>query len=174
MGHETSQTATVTVTVVAAPTPTPVSAPVVTVAPKVAGFPIVGTRLTCPNTVTGATATTTKWNRGTTVVATTAGYLVTTVDRTRSLTCTVTATGPGGTTTATSAARTVPGVCRVPATRGLTILKAKTALANRGCRSTVTRLTGTGVAVGRVLGTTPGAGIIRANGTTITCACAGN
>ena len=63
---------------------------------------------------------------------------------------------------------TVPSRCTVAAVRGLTPLAAKTKLGNAGCRSRSSKVKGTGVAKGLVLGTSPARGAKRANGATIT------
>lgn len=150
---------------VVAPPPAP---PLVTLAAKVTGTPIIGTRLTCPATVSNTTSSSVEWRRGTRIVARTLTYRIAAADLGKRLQCAVTASGPGGTATSTSAPRMIPARCIVPATRGLKVTDARTRLANRGCRSRIVRVKGTGVARGRVLGTAPTRGSSVLNGVTIT------
>ena len=56
----------------------------------------------------------------------------------------------------------------MPNVRGLTPAAAKTKLGNAGCRSKISKVSGTGVAKGLVLGTSPARGAKRANGARIT------
>lgn len=144
------------------------TAPFLALRAAVSGFPIRGTRLSCPAEVLGVTSSTFVWQRGTKVVARTARYRIAAADLGKRLTCRLTATGPGGTLTTTSPTRLIPAVCRVPRTRGLALTAARTLLGNRGCRVRVVRATDTGVAKGRALGTTPATGAVRPNGATIT------
>jgi beta-lactam-binding protein with PASTA domain len=74
----------------------------------------------------------------------------------------------GTLSTSVSQRVTVPRQCKVPNVRGLTPADAKTKLGNAGCRSTTKRIGGSGVPVGRVLGTSPGKGKKRPNGARIT------
>ncbi len=135
---------------------------------KLGGFPIVGTKLTCTG-FAGATRTTYAWKRGAKTVRgrTKSSYKVSRSDLGKRVTCT--ATGRSGALVTTVALKVlVPRQCVVPNVRGLLPADAKAKLGGAGCRSTVKRVTGSGVAKGRVLGTTPGRKAKRANGATIT------
>ena len=158
-GNATESTRSITV----APPP-----PVVDQAARVVGSPIVGTRVSCPAGVSNAPSSKVTWLRGTKVIATTATYRLAKADLGKRIRCVVTATGPSGSVTTTSPSRTIPARCVVPATRGLTVAVARGRLADRGCRSRVVRVSGTGVARGRVLGSVPDRRTSVANGATIT------
>lgn len=158
-GNVTQTTRTVTVV---APVP------VVNAAARVVGSPILGTRVSCKAEVSNTTASSVSWRRGTKVIATTATYRIAKADLGKRIRCVLTATGAGGTVTTASPPRTIPARCVVPATRGLKVAVARTRLADRGCRSRVVRVIGTGVARTRVLGTVPGRGTSIANGATVT------
>ena len=136
--------------------------------PKLGGFPIVGTKLSCTS-FAGATRTTYKWKRGSKTVRgrTTRTYKVARADLGKRVSCSAVARN-GTLSTSVSQRVTVPRQCKVPNVRGLTPADAKTRLGNAGCRSTTKRISGSGVPVGRVLGTSPGRGKKRANGARIT------
>ncbi len=140
----------------------------VAAANRLAGFPIVGLKLTC-TTFAGAASTRYAWKRGTRSVKgrTARTYKIGRSDLGKRLTCT--AVGRTGVLSSTATLRlTVPSRCVVPAVRGLTPLAAKTRLGNAGCRSTTTKVSGSGVARGLALSTSPGKGAKRANGARIT------
>jgi hypothetical protein len=142
--------------------------PPVAAARKLAGFPIVGLRLTC-TTFSGATATGYAWKRGTRTVRgrTARTYLVGRSDLGKRLACT--AVGRAGTLSTTATLRlTVPSRCVVPSVRGLTSAAAKTRLGNAGCRTRSIKVAGTGAAPGLALGTSPARGAKLANGARIT------
>jgi hypothetical protein len=135
---------------------------------KLAGFPIVGLKLTC-TTFSGATSTRYAWKRGTRTVRGRKArtYTVGRSDLGRRITCT--AVGRSGSLSATATLRiSVPSRCTVPGVRGLTPAAAKTRLGNAGCRSSISRVSGSGVLKGLVLSTSPGRGAKRANGARIT------
>jgi hypothetical protein len=137
-------------------------------ATALAGFPIVGTTLGC-TTFAGATSTTYAWKRGTRTVRGRRArtFKISKADLGKRLTCT--ATGKAGALSAVVTLRvTVPSRCTVPNVRGLTPAAAKTKLGNAGCRSRTSKVTGTGVAKGLVLGTSPARGAKRPNGARIT------
>lgn len=137
-------------------------------ASKLAGFPIVGTRMTCTS-FAGATRTSYRWKRGSSTVRgrTSRTFKVGGADLGKRLTCTATARN-GALSTTVSQKVTVPRRCTVLSVRGLTPAAAKAKLGNAGCRSKTKRITGSGVAVGLALGTSPARGAKRANGATIT------
>jgi hypothetical protein len=136
--------------------------------PKLGGFPIVGTKLSCTS-FAGATKTTYRWKRGSKTVRGRTGrtYKVSRSDLGKRVACAATARN-GTLSTSVSQRVTVPRQCTVPLVRGLTPAAAKTKLGNAGCRSKTKRVTGSGVAVGLVLGTSPAKGKKRPNGTTVT------
>jgi hypothetical protein len=137
-------------------------------ATALAGFPIVGTTLGC-TTFAGATSTTYAWKRGTRTVRGRRArtFKIGKADLGKRLTCT--ATGKAGALSAVVTLRvTVPNRCTVPNVRGLTPAAAKTKLGNAGCRSKTSKVAGTGVAKGLVLGTSPARGAKRPNGARIT------
>ena len=87
-----------------------IAAPRNTAPPAITGTPRVGSTLTCePGTWTGSTGLAYRWLKSGTEIpgATAPTYVVRADDVYNSLTCEVTATGPGGTTTAASAAASV-------------------------------------------------------------------
>jgi hypothetical protein len=136
-------------------------------ASKLAGFPINGTSLAC-TTFAGAATTTYAWKRATRTVRgrTSRTYKIGRADLGKRLTCT--ATGKKGALSTTATLRlTVPSRCTVPAVRGLTPAAAKTKLGNAGCRSKTSKVSGSGVAKGLVLGTSPARGAKRPNGARI-------
>jgi hypothetical protein len=137
-------------------------------ATAITGFPIIGTRLTCTD-FAGATRTTYVWKRGARAISgkRTRSYKIVKADLGKRLTCAATGANAGGSTTV-SLSRAVPRQCVVPNVRGLLPADARTTLANAGCKSVVKRVKGSGVARGRVLGTTPPRRTRRPNGTTIT------
>ena len=134
----------------------------------ITGFPIIGTRLTCTD-FAGATRTTYIWKRGARAIGgkRTRSYKIVKADLGKRLTCAATGSNAGGATTV-SLSRAVPRQCIVPNVRGLLPADARTKLGNAGCKSAVKRVKGSGVAKGRVLGTTPPRRAKRPNGTTIT------
>jgi len=138
-------------------------------ASALAGFPILGTRLTCTD-FAGATRTTYAWKRGKRTVAgrRSRTYKITKADLGKRVTCSAGGSNAAGTTKAPPMSRVVPRLCSVPNVRGLLPAAAKTKLANAGCRSVVRRVKGRGVAKGHVLGTTPPRRSKRPNGTRIT------
>ena len=83
------------------------------------------------------------------------------------LTCAATGSNAGG-ATAVPLSRAVPRQCVVPNVRGLLPADARTKLGNAGCKSAIKRVKGSGVAKGRVLGTTPPRRSKRPNGAKIT------
>jgi hypothetical protein len=135
---------------------------------KLSGFPISGTRLGC-TTFAGATSTTYTWKRGTKIVKGRKArtYRVGSGDLGKRLTCTAMGTN-GALVTTVALKLKVPARCTVPNVRSLTPAAAKTKLGNAGCRSKTSKITGSGVATGLVLGTSPAKGAKRANGATIT------
>ncbi len=135
---------------------------------KLAGFPILGTKLTC-TAFAGAATTGYAWKRGTRAVRgrTARTYKIGSADLGKRLTCT--ATGRKGTLATTVAhGLTVPRRCSVGNVRGLTPAAAQTKLQSAGCRTKLSKVTGSGVKKGLVLGTSPARGAKRDNGTRIT------
>ena len=124
-------------------------------AKAITGFPIIGTRLSCTD-FAGATRTTYVWKRGARAIAgkRTRSYKIVKADLGKRLTCAATGSNAGG-ATAVSLSRAVPRQCVVPNVRGLLPADARTKLGNAGCKSAIKRVKGSGVAKGRVLGTTP-------------------
>ncbi len=140
----------------------------VAAATRLAGFPIVGLKLTC-TTFSGARTTSYAWKRGTRTVRgrTARTYKVAKADLGKRLTCT--ATGRAGALVSKATLRiTVPRRCVVPAVRGLTPAAAKNRLGNAGCRTRTVTVAGSGVKKGLVLGTSPAKKAKLANGARIT------
>ncbi len=137
-------------------------------ATKFAGFPIVGTKLTC-TAFAGATTTGYAWKRGTRAVKGRKArtYAVAKADLGKRLTCTATGR-KGALVTKAALSLTVPKRCTVGNVRGLTPPAAQTKLGNAGCRTKVSKVTGSGVKKGLVLGTSPARGAKRDNGARIT------
>jgi hypothetical protein len=151
----------------ASPAPAPPAAPRVSARARVTGAPIIGTRMTCAATIAGASTRSVAWTRSGRVVGRAATYRLVRADLGARLVCAVTGTGAGGTATSTSAPRTIPRTCRVPALRGATTATARTRLGDRACRTAVSRVAGAGVGRGRVIATDPGSAAVRPNGATV-------
>ena len=101
------QTGTAQISYTVAPGPSNTALPAVT------GRPTIGSVLGCSTgTWSGATSYTYQWSRNGTPIsgARSSAYAVQAIDQGGSLTCTVTATGPGGSTSATSTAASIPAM----------------------------------------------------------------
>lgn len=143
-----------------------VVAPVVTKA-KLAGVPLIGTRLTCSGAALGATARRFSWQRdGKLIIGRRAKkYRLVSRDAGHRIRCRVVATNAGGVSRLASKALLVPRLCVVPRLSGLTVAAARTRLAKAGCRvRSVERFAISGTRSGRVNRSVPAAGSRIPNG----------
>jgi len=145
-----------------------VMAPWVTAKTLITGARVTGNKLRCSATVAGATSMTYAWYRGTTKVGTALTFAIPSSYLGRTVRCVAIAKNAGGAVTAPSPTITIPVRCTVPTVRGATIALARLRLDNAGCRTKLVYVSTTAVARGRALSTTPAAGSVRPNGTTIT------
>ena len=126
----------------------------------VRGFPVLGSRLTCPSTIPGAAIT---WRRGTTTLSTRARHVVIAADLGKRLSCVAHTSKQS----VTSAGRVVPRMCLVPAVVGRPVASARTAVRMRGCRVTVSTVAAGAAKVGIVLTSSVPAGRRVANATLV-------
>lgn len=134
----------------------------------VSGARVTGNRLRCSAFMAGATSISYTWYRGRTVIGTGVRYTIPVSALGRKVRCVSTARNAGGATSLTSPTITIPLRCTVPAVRGATIAVARVRLGDAGCRTKLVYVSTTAVARGQALRTTPAAGSVRPNGTTIT------
>lgn len=144
-------------------------APVIVSRARVAGFVSVGSLLTCRTSIHNGETQRYVWRRDGQLVSRAGRYRISSLDLGAHVSCEVTATSLAGVTKVTrSNQREVPRRFTVPRTRGLSRTAAVAKLGNLGAAMTIHVVVGSGVPVGRVLGTVPRAGSIRRNGALVT------
>jgi hypothetical protein len=149
--------------------PAPLAVPAGTAPPRLSGRPGVGSTLACEagDWIAGGRFAY-AWLRDGVLVpgATSAGYAVTRADAGRMLACRVTVTNAAGSGSATSGAmRIAAAPCLVPKLTGATLVQARARLTAAGCRAgRVTRRAAARSRRGKVLRSTPAAGVSRPAG----------